>query len=110
MRSEGFTSNICAAYEGYSQCDQTTKGRIPDAMGYDADRELWAYGEVKTSNDIDNKNTKEQFADFSGYCMEKSRKLVPFHIVIPKGSEDTLRKVLKDLNLDTKPNVHWKAF
>lgn len=105
MEQDGYKIK-CAASDGYTPCGET-KGRIPDVRGTNAD-ELNAIGEAKTSDDLDNERTEEQFKIFSNREMTSGKskgKSVPFYIGISKGSEEELEKCLKKLELDKKPNI-----
>jgi hypothetical protein len=72
IKREGFPEITCAAYEGYPRCPETKKKHMPDAKGWDEARQLAAYGEAKTADDIDNDHTKDQLRDFSGRPMSRS--------------------------------------
>jgi len=107
LKKEGFETT-CASYEGYTQCAEI-EGHIPDVRGRDEEKELNAIGEAKTSDDLDNDRTKEQFKVFSNRIMSvgKSKgKDVPFYIGMTKGSEKQLEDCLKELGLDKKPNIY----
>ena len=110
IEEESFKGHVYAKYPGYEQCDETEKGHIPDVEGYDESRQLWAFGEAKTEDDIDNEYSRDQFNNFSRLQMKDSGVSVPFYIAIPKGSENTLTGVLKELGLEAKLHVHWSAF
>jgi len=109
MENEGFKVE-CAAHPDYNRCSETEKGHIPDAKGYDRNRELRAYGEAKTTDDIDSERTKDQFRDFSKRMMTESKKSCPFFIVAPEGSEDAVRAVLKELGLSSSPFIYVRGF
>ena len=65
----------------------------------------------KTAEDIDKDHTKAQFKEFSNYVMPGDKgQDCPFYIAIPKGSEETLKKVLGDLGLLDKSHVKWQSF
>lgn len=81
---------------------QWKEGHIPDVRGKNND-ELNAIGEAKTSDDLGNDRTKEQFKVFSNREMTggKSKgKDVPFYIAITKGCEEELEDVLKSLDIE----------
>ena len=110
MKNKGF-GTTCAAYTGFSQCDETN-GHIPDVRGTN-DEELNGIGEAKTCDDLDNDRTKEQFKAFSSRVMTggKSKgKAVPFYIGITEGCEEELEETLRRLNLDKKPNIYRVSF
>ena len=105
MSNEGYKI-LCAAYEGYNECNER-KGRIPDVVGKNS-QELNAIGEAKTCDDLDNERTNEQFKIFSNRIMTSGKSkdvTVPFYIGVPKTCLTELRKNLKKLGLDQKPNI-----
>lgn len=108
---EGFQIR-CANYDNYSPCTEV-ENYIPDAKGYRTDIELLCFGEAKTADDIDNDHTKAQFREFANRQMKEGKsqgKSCPFYIAIPKGSEDVLQKVLREIGLLGKPHVKWQSF
>jgi len=110
IRKEGFQVT-CASYEGFTRCGETS-GHIPDARGSNAD-ELNAIGEAKTGDDIGTDRSREQYKVFSSRRMTngKSRgKDVPFYIAVPSGCEKELDRVLSELGLANKPNIHRVSF
>lgn len=105
LQTEGYDIR-CGNYSNLTQCEEI-HGYIPDVKG--KSNGLDAYGEAKTADDIDNDHTKEQFQVF-GRVMTKTQKHCPCFIAIPKGSENALRRVLRELGLDKSSHVRWRAF
>jgi hypothetical protein len=107
LNQQGFKT-VCAAYEGFSQCDPID-GRIPDCMGRN-DQGLLAIAEAKTCEDLinDKDRTNDQFKIFANRQMisgNSSGKEVPFYICVPKACTDQLNQILRELGLNVKPNV-----
>jgi hypothetical protein len=110
LSKEGFQA-ICAAYEGYNQCEPMID-RVPDIMGQNA-RQLLAIGEAKTCDDLDNERTDDQFKVFSNRVMTSGNsngQTVPFYIGIPNTCIEQLQNRLKVLGLDQKPNIQIIKF
>jgi len=106
MQTEGYRIR-CGNYGNLSQCKEV-RGYIPDVKG--SSNDLNAYGEAKTEDDIDNNHSKNQFRVFANRVMKKSKAPCPFYIAIPKGSENDLRRVLRELGLNRSSHVRWSAF
>ena len=113
IEKEGFKVK-CADFGKYTTCDkwkQPSDQHVPDARGLRSNPDLLCMGESKTTDDIDNDQTRSQFKEFSNYMMPDNQgKDCPFYIAIPKGSEESLRKVLNELDLLDKPHVKWQSF
>jgi len=96
-----------AACEGYSQCPEI-EGRIPDVWGENI-KGLVAIGEAKTSDDLDNEHTDDQFRKFSRQMMTQSQVMsgtpVPFFIGTTRCYESRMIATLKRLNLYEKTNI-----
>lgn len=106
LSKEGFRT-ICAAYEGYNQCEPMNN-RVPDIMGQNA-QQLLAIGEAKTCDDLDNERTDDQFRVFSNRVMtsgSSNGQTVPFYIGIPKTCTEQLQNRLRALGLNQKTNIH----
>jgi hypothetical protein len=106
LQTEGYEIK-CGNYGNLTQCEEV-KGYIPDVKG--SSNGLNAYGEAKTAEDIDNDHSREQFRVFGHRVMTSTQKPCPFYVAIPKGSENTLRRVLKELGLDKASHVRWGSF
>jgi len=105
LSKEGFRT-ICAAYEGYNQCE-SMNDRVPDIMGQNA-QQLLAIGEAKTCDDLDNERTDDQFKVFSNRVMtsgSSNGQTVPFYIGIPKTCIEQLQNRLRALGLSQKTNI-----
>jgi hypothetical protein len=113
MKQEGVEVK-CADCDNYVACDkwkEESDEYVPDARGIHRKPDLLCYGEAKIAEDIDKDHTKAQFKEFSNYVMPGDKgQDCPFFIAIPKGSEETLKKVLRDLGLMDKPHVKWLSF
>lgn len=110
LKGIGFETT-CAAYEGYPQCEEM-KERVPDVMGKNA-QGLFAIGEAKTCDDLDNERTNEQLKVFSNRIMASGNlkgQTVPFYIGIPKACIQQLKDLLKKLGLDKKSNIYMVYF
>jgi hypothetical protein len=106
LRGIGFETT-CAAYEGYPQCEEMER-HVPDVMGKNA-QGLFAIGEAKTCDDLDNDRTNEQFKVFSNRIMAQGNlkgQIVPFYIRIPKVCVQQLKGNLRKLGLDQKANIY----
>lgn len=62
-------------------------------------------GEAKTDNDIDSDHTREQLEDFSSRYMIIDKRMVPFHVVVPKHLYEKLDNKLLGMGL-TQPHVY----
>ena len=107
LNQQGFKT-VCAAHEGYNQCDQIEQ-RIPDVMGQN-DQGLLAIAEAKTCDDLTNDRgrTDDQFKIFSNRVMSSGNskgKEVPFYVAVPKECYNQLLQILKDLGLNDKSNI-----
>lgn len=98
---------LTADYEGYLK--PRRQGRHePDVVGEDS-RGLLVIGEAKLCEDLTAVRTYEQFADFSSRQMGEGALegvAVPFHVIVPMKCSPELHRILKDLNLDDRENVH----
>jgi hypothetical protein len=103
----------CASYASYPRCEAIDGDYIPDAIGYRSDIELACFGESETAETIDTEHTKRQFRKFADRIMKEGKskgKMCPFYITIPKGSEEVLKAVLRELSLLDKAHVMWRSF
>lgn len=91
---------ISASFEGFPE--PTKFGRHePDIVAIDQNG-LIHIAEAKTSNDIFNQTSKEQFIDFSNRVMKSNGKPVIFHLIVYKEDETNLLSALTQLNLGYK--------
>ena len=78
----------------------------PDVVGRRPDGVL-VYGEAKTGEgDLDTDHSREQYVDFSQRVMKRSGVPCPFYICIPKDQVERLRRVLGELGVLSRGNVH----
>ena len=107
FKKKGLTI-ICAAYEGYDECEK--RGRHePDVVAKDSSG-LHYIGEAETCDSLDDTDTEEQFEDFSNMQMKDSEKDVPFYIGIPKSCEQELLDKLKELGIEDLDNIYYVTF
>jgi hypothetical protein len=107
LNQQGFKT-VCAAYEGFNQCEPIEK-RVPDFMGQNA-QGLLAIAEAKTCDDLvnDRERTIDQFRAFSNREMNSGNlkgQAVPFFICVPKACGEQLKQILKEIGLDDKKNI-----
>lgn len=82
----------------------------PDAIALNANS-VWVYGEVKTGErDIGTQHSREQYKDFSHRVMKRNNRPCPFYVLIPKRHQAELNRVLKELGVLSRPNVHILTF
>jgi hypothetical protein len=98
---------LTADFEGYLK--PRRQGRHePDVVGEDSSG-LLVIGEAKLCQDLTTLHTYEQLRDFSSRQMGDGALegvAVPFHIIIPMDCSPELHRILKDLNLHDKDNIH----
>ena len=106
VKKKGFEIT-CSSSLGLKECDKTEDGFIPDLKAYSNNESLSLYGEAKTEDDIDNDHTRAQIKSFSGRRM-KDGKLVPFYLIVPKGSAHLAWKVIGNMTLtpDEKNSIN----
>lgn len=83
----------------------TLKRHRPDIIGLNKNTGKICLGEAKTDADLLSDRTKEQLEDFSNILI-KSNNEVELIIGIPLSSEKKLTKLLKNLDLINKKNIH----
>lgn len=97
----------CACF-GHMDCERV-KEFEPDVRAFDNNTGLHYIGEAKTCDNLDSKHTKDQFLEFSNRIMTggKSHGMdVPFYIAVPDNCKSHLSKVLEEIGLSNKSNIH----
>jgi len=74
-------------------------GVRPDVWGYDTPRMRVAFGEAKTSGDIDTEHTRVQLRTFRRLHAKTSRIPCRLYIAVPRSAARRLDHVLADLGL-----------
>lgn len=98
---------LCAAYPNYSKCPPEDRHE-PDVRARDESNDLVSIGEAKMCDDLSSERTKEQLLDYSQRVMSAGRSkgvAVPFYLIVPKSCVGEAWKALRELSLDTRPNV-----
>jgi hypothetical protein len=97
----------CAACDGYSPCPEI-EGCVPDVVG-ETYKGLVAIGEAKTSDDLENERTDDQFRKFSRQKMSQGSLMagmsVPFFLGTTRCDERYVVDALKRLGLYERTNI-----
>ena len=100
-------SILTADYEGYFK--PRKQGRHePDVVG-EAANGLLVIGEAKLCDDLNSIKTMEQLKDFSSRQMGDgplNGTAIPLHVITPMTCNQELHRILKNLELDKRDNVH----
>jgi hypothetical protein len=91
LKSQGFEI-VTAASEGYAPCAEV-EGYFPDVKAYNRKKDFVVFGLAKTSGELEDELTEEQFKFFSHRFMhggKSSGAAVPFCTAITKGCEKKL--------------------
>lgn len=80
-------------------------GKRPDTWGMRTEDALMAFGEAKTSSDIDTKHTRTQLEIFGFAKMRRCGRQCPLFLAVPQSSTSQLDRVLIDLGLLGAPHV-----
>ena len=82
------------------------KKHRPDILGFNPSDNSLCIGEAKTWSDLGSKRTRQQFLDFSS-AKTRNNQMVELIIGIPKSSENELKQLLSELNINNNPNVSY---
>ncbi|NDB32837.1 MAG: hypothetical protein EB150_07990 [Nitrososphaeria archaeon] len=101
-----------ADYDNY-QKPFVINRHAPDVIAFDRVKHLGYIGKAKMCTEIEEPRTKEQFNDFARRLMrsgisEKTR--LPFYIAIPRECNSKTAQVLKEINLNSRDNIHVLDF
>ena len=100
MTADGFTVTACdgsipqGGVWNSLPCTPAFAGIRPDACGVGADTGEIAYGEAKTSRDIDTPHTRHQLRVFRELIRQNGKALCRLYIAIPRSSAHSLDRVL----------------
>ncbi len=107
FQSKGFTIK-CADYEGFEAC-KNVKGHELSVIARDAN-ELTYLGLAKTSKKLDGHESREAYQVFSDIIATSGNsrgKVVPLYIIVPEIYISKLIRVLANLGLSTRKNIHY---
>lgn len=97
----------CAAHAGYESCEK--EGRHEPDLKAISTNELISIGEAKTCQDLSSTVTKEQLRDYATRVMKGGKsdgQPVQFYLLVSKDCVGDAWKVLRELGLDARQNVH----
>lgn len=80
-------------------------GRRPDAWGIRTNDGLLAFGEAKTTGDIDNRHTRAQLKLFGATRMRRCGRICPLFLATPQSSSIFLDGVLAELGLSEASHI-----
>jgi len=106
FQSKGLTIK-CADYEGFEVC-KTVKGHELSVIARDAN-ELSYIGLAKTGKRLESHVSREEYQTFSDIIVTSGNsrgKVVPFYIIVPERCMSRLIRMLANLGLSTRKNIH----
>jgi hypothetical protein len=77
----------------------------PDACGFDPETGNFAFGEAKTSQDIDTEHTRKQLRVFAQLVHRRDRTACRLYLAVPRSAVKTLDRVLGKAGLLGAPHV-----
>ncbi len=96
---------ICADYGEYPRCEKIGRHE-PDVVARDSSG-LEYIGEAETCDSLNNKDTIEQFTDYSDRVMTSDQRKVPLIIAIPSKCEIDLVQTIKTNGLGSRTNIYY---
>jgi len=103
---------ISARYPGFENC-QKIGNHEPDVIAYDMDYDTYNIGQVKTCDELDDQQTREQLEDFANVVINKigfERNFIPFSIAVPKNCIRKLEEVIIECGLKLNGNIQPLSF